>query len=118
MPRRKKIPERVCIELPAEIAELYETPVLEMLLSHEAQRAAGEKVIKWIKKNGRLYPDELRELATSEAEYKAMQRAISKLLGLGLLGRGMEGSYIFRETNTLEARLLVLIEKIKALKGA
>lgn len=117
MPRRRKLPERVKIELPTELAELYETPILDMLLP-PAQRRAGEKVIKWIKKNGRLYPDELSQLAENEAEYKAAQRAISKLLALGLLGRGAEGSYIFRETGTLEARLLVLVEKIKALKGA
>ena len=48
MPRRRKIPERVTIELPSKLSELYETPVLDMLLP-PAQRQAGEKVIKHIK---------------------------------------------------------------------
>lgn len=116
MGRRRKIPETVSIRIPTEPAELYETPVLYLLLP-KAQAQAGEKLIEWIKENGRIYPDEITELAQGDIkERRRLDRALNKLIGLGLIGRGADGSYIFRKTNNLETRLIIIAEKIQHLK--
>jgi len=113
MGRRRKIPGKVVVRIPSDKLELYETPILEILLPEE-QRKEAEKIIRWIKENGRIYPEELKELWSTAKEQRAQTRALNRLIALGLIGRGKEGSYIF--SRELENKLMIMIEKLEALR--
>jgi len=112
MPRRPKYPSEVKIKIPREITELYETPVLDLLLEEKEAKMA-ERIIKHIKENGRLWPDEWKMLTNNSAEVQAYYRALKKLISLGLIGRGKEGSFVL--SNEFSRKLTVLIEKVNAL---
>jgi len=116
MPRRAKYPEEVSIRIPKDITDLYETPVLKVLFT-EREAEMAEKIIQHIKEGGRLWPDEWKEIVDPHnyGEIKAYYRTLRKMVSLGLLSRGKEGSFIF--SNELSRKLTVLIEKINALIG-
>lgn len=115
MPRRPKYPAEVKIRIPKDKVDIYETPVLELLLPPKEAEMA-EKIINYIKKNGRLWPDEWKEVLEGEitdANVKAYYRALKKLVSLGLIGRGKEGSFIL--SDELAMKLMILTEKVNAL---
>jgi len=116
MPRRPKYPDEVAIRIPKDITELYEKPVLELLLTQKEAEIA-ERIIKHIKENGRLWPDEWKIIVNPHdyAEVKNYYRTLRKLFSLGLIARGKEGSFIL--SNELSRKLLVLIDKVNALTG-
>lgn len=116
MPRRPKYPDYVNVKIPRDITELYETPVLEILLT-EKEAEIAERIISHIKENGRLWPDEWREIVNPKeyAEVKNYYRTLRKLVSLGLIGRGKEGSFIL--SNELARKLTVLIDKVNVLAG-
>jgi len=113
MGRRPKYPHEVSIQIPREMTELYETPVLKLLLA-EKEAEMAQKIIDHIKKNGRLWPDEWKIIAGDEYnDIKTYYRAMKKMVSLGLLSRGDEGSWIL--SDKLSRKLTVLIEKVNAL---
>lgn len=114
MSKRAKYPKEVPIRIPKDITELYEKPVLEILLT-KREAEFGEKIIKHIKKNGRLWPDEWKELTNpnNPADVKAYYNALRKLISLGLLTRGKENSIIL--SDEFIRKLTVLIDKVSAL---
>lgn len=117
MPRRPKYPEEVKIKIPKDKVKLFETPLLELLLPPKEAEMA-EKIINYIKKNERLWPDEWKEVLKDEindANVKAYYRALKKLVSLGIVGRGKEGSFIL--SNEFSMKLMVLMEKTNALLG-
>jgi len=116
MPRRPKYPSEVKVTIPKEITVLYETPILEILLTkNEAEMA--ERIINHIKTNGRLWPDEWKVIipTKSSRDIQLYYRTLKKLVSLGLIGRGKEGSFIL--SGELSRKLTVMIEKVNALTG-
>jgi len=116
MPRRPKYPSEVTIRIPKEITDVYETPVLKILLT-DIEADIAERIIAHIKKNGRLWPDEWKIIVdpNNAAEVKNYYRTLRKMISLGILGRGKEGSFIF--SDEFSRKLTVLIEKVNALTG-
>ena len=116
MPRRTKIPSEVCVKIPRDIVELYESRVLEVLFT-EIEAEIAERIIQHIKENGRLWPDEWKLFcpAGKSSEKRNYYRVLKKMLALGLLKRGKEGSFIF--SDELSRKLLVLVEKLNAAIG-
>jgi len=116
MPRRPKYPSEVSIKIPKDITVLYETPVLELLLT-EKEAEMAERIIRHIKANERLWPDEWKMIASSKSprEIRLYYRTLRKLVSLGLIGRGKEGSLIL--SSELSRKLTVMIEKVNALVG-
>ena len=114
IPRRPKYPDEVPIRIPRHITDLYETPVLQIILPHQEAKMA-ERIIAYIKENGRLWPDEWRFIVQpgNWAEIRLYYRTLKKLVSLGLLGRGKEGSLIL--SDEFSRKLTVLIEKVNAL---
>lgn len=117
MPRRTKIPSEVCVKIPRDIVELYESPVLEVLFT-PIEAEIAEAIIKHIKDNGRLWPDEWRLFCPTgtSGERRNYYRTIRKMLALGLLKRGKDNSLIL--SDELSRKLTVLLEKVNALTGA
>ncbi len=116
MPRRPKYPSEVSIKIPKDITVLYETPVLELLLT-EKEAEMAERIIQHIKTNERLWPDEWKMIVSSKSprEIRLYYRTLRKLVSLGLIGRGKEGSLIL--SSELSRKLTVMIEKVNALVG-
>jgi len=116
MGRRPKYPDEVSMKIPKDITDLYETPVLKVLFT-EREAEMAEKIIQHIKEQGRLWPDEWKEIVDPRnyGEVKAYYRTLRKMVSLGLLSRGKEGSFIL--SNELNRKLTVLIEKVNALIG-
>lgn len=116
MPRRPKYPSEVSIKIPKDITVLYETPVLELLLT-EKEAEMAERIIQHIKANERLWPDEWKVIVSSKSprEIRLYYRTLRKLVSLGLIGRGKEGSLIL--SSELSRKLTVMIEKVNALVG-
>lgn len=114
MPRRAKVPDHVLIRIPRDILEIYETPILELLLT-PLEAEIAERIIQHIKENGRLWPDEWKLFASTYAERKNYYRTLKKLLALGLLARGKEGSFIL--SDELTRKFIVMAEKVQGLTG-
>ncbi|KUH34818.1 hypothetical protein APY94_00130 [Thermococcus celericrescens] len=116
MGRRAKLPDHVNIQIPKDIVELYEKPILEVLLTPKEAEIA-EQIITHIKENGRLWPSDWVLFCPnkSPAEKKNYYRTLKKLLALGILGRGKEGSFILSDEFT--RKLTVMLEKTLALIG-
>ena len=116
MPRRPKYPSEVSIRIPKEITVLYETPVLRVLLT-EKEAEIAERIIAHIKAQGRMWPDEWKLIVDPHdyAAVKTYYRTLRKLVSLGIIARGKEGSFIF--SDELYRKLTVLIEKVNALTG-
>lgn len=114
MPRRPKYPDEVSIRIPKRMAELYETPVLKLLLT-EKEAEMAERIIQHIKENGRLWPDEWKLIVdpNSSAQVRTYYRTFRKLVSLGIIARGKEGSFIL--SDELSRKLTALIEKLNAL---
>jgi hypothetical protein len=116
MPRRPKYPSEVSVRIPKDITVLYETPILQLLLT-EKEAEMAERIINYIKTNQRLWPDEWKIIVSPQSpkEIRLYYRTLRKLVSLGLIGRGKEGSFIL--SGELTRKLTVMIEKINALTG-
>ncbi|MFA4640921.1 hypothetical protein [Pyrococcus kukulkanii] len=112
MPRRPKYPPQVLIRIPKDVVNVYETPIFELIFSREEARVA-RMIVEFIKKNERLYPDEYKEFIKTPADRARYFRVLRKMVSLGMLKRGKEGSYIL--SDEFAHKLGAMIEKWRAI---
>ena len=118
MPRKRKYPFQVKIKIPFEKFDIWERDIFDLLFE-EKEAETARKIISWIQKNERLYPEDYRHVVgTSPAEVKRYNRVMAKLVTLGLIGRGKEASYILNDEfahklNFLAEKWLAIYSKKK-----
>ena len=113
MPRKRKYPERVYIPIPADIVEIYETHLLNIVFPEKTAEMAS-KIIGHITAYGSLSRDDWKELCSNEAEHKLFNRTINKMIALGMLKRSKWGEFILSEE--FGTKLGILIQKWEAIR--
>ncbi len=90
MPRKRRLPDIVSIKLP-----VYQPPedIFDIIFESAEARRIAEKIIEYIKKNGRMGWDEYKELFPPEKHYLYF-RVIKRLEALGFISRGAYHTYI------------------------
>ncbi|AEH25106.1 hypothetical protein [Pyrococcus yayanosii] len=111
MPRRLKYPPYVVVRIPRDMVEVYETNILDLVFGENGDMA--RRIVDYIKKNERIYPDEYKEIIKDSSERMRYYRTLRKMISLGMLKRGKDGSYILSDEFAL--KLGAMIEKWRAI---
>ncbi len=93
MPRRRKLPDYVALKIPT--YEPADNP-LELIFDGRSLEIAY-KVLERIKKQGRLYPDDYKEMFHDKSDQVLYFRVIKKMLALKMLKISSDKSYILSD---------------------